>query len=71
VSVRPTQEAATIRIQLPQAEIVLMAHRGRAHNDIAADLGIHRVGVTRRLNACCESGLQGRLRSSIGPNRVR
>jgi hypothetical protein len=56
---------------LLQAKIVLMAHRGRAHKDIPADLGIHRVGITRRLNACCDSGLQGRLRSSIGPNRVQ
>jgi transposase len=54
-----------IRIQLPQVEIALMAHCGRAHKDIAADLGIHRAGVTRWLNAYCESGLQGRLRSSI------
>jgi transposase len=42
-------------------QIVLMAHRGRAHQDIAADLGIHRIGVTRWLNAYCESGLPGLL----------
>jgi transposase len=76
------QEAAMIRIQLPQAEadrlqalfrstgdrklrdrlqIVLMAHRGRPRQDIARDLGIHLIGVTRWLNAYCERGLQGLL----------
>jgi len=38
-------------------QIVLMAHRGRARQDIAADLGIHRIGVTRWLNAYCGGGL--------------
>jgi transposase len=38
-------------------QIVLMAHRGRARQDIAADLGIHRIGVTRWLNAYCDGGL--------------
>src|SRR5205085_9657479 len=38
-------------------QIVLMAHRGRAHQDIAADLGIHRISVTRWLNAYCDGGL--------------
>jgi transposase len=82
VTVEPTQEAAMIRIQLPQAEvdrleglfrstrdrklrdrlqIVLMAHKGRAHKNIASDLGIHRIGVTRWLNAYCARGLQGLL----------
>ena len=42
-------------------QIVLMAHRGRAHQDIAADLGIHRIGVTRWLNAYCPGGLDGLL----------
>jgi transposase len=42
-------------------QIVLMAHRGRPHQDIAADLGIHRIGVTRWLNAYCASGLPGLL----------
>ena len=37
-------------------QIVLMAHRGRPHQDIAADLGIHRIGVTRWLNAYCDGG---------------
>lgn len=42
-------------------QVVLMAHRGRPRKDIAADLGIHRIGVTRWLNAYCEGGLQGLL----------
>jgi transposase len=40
-------------------QIVLMAHRGRARQDIAADLGIHRKTVTRWLNAYCDAGLDG------------
>jgi transposase len=42
-------------------QIVLMAHRGRPQKDIANDLGIHRIGVTRWLNAYCERGLDGLL----------
>lgn len=42
-------------------QIVLMAHRGRARQDIAADLGVHRKTVTRWLNAYCADGL-GALR---------
>src|SRR5262249_18075186 len=38
-------------------QIVLMAQRGRAHQDIAADLGVHRKTVTRWLNAYCDGGL--------------
>ena len=38
-------------------QIVLMAHRGRSRQDIATDLGIHRRGVTRWLNAYCDGGL--------------
>ena len=38
-------------------QIVLMAHRGRARQDIAQDLGIHRRSVTRWLNAYCDGGL--------------
>ena len=38
-------------------QIVLMAHRGRSRKDIATDLGIHRIGVTRWLNAYAEYGL--------------
>ena len=40
-------------------QIVLMAHRGRARQDIAADLGVHRKTVTRWLNAYCDRGLDG------------
>src|SRR5215510_8245919 len=40
-------------------QIVLMAHRGRARQDIATDLGIHRKTVTRWLNAYCDRGLDG------------
>ena len=40
-------------------QIVLMAHRGRARQDVAADLSIHRKTVTRWLNAFCTDGLDG------------
>jgi transposase len=40
-------------------QIVLMAHRGRARQDIATDLGVHRKTVTRWLNAYCDGGLDG------------
>jgi transposase len=40
-------------------QIVLLAHRGRARQDIAADLGVHRKTVTRWLNAYGEGGLHG------------
>jgi transposase len=40
-------------------QIVLMAHRGRARQDIATDLGVHRKTVTRWLNAYCAAGLDG------------
>ena len=46
----------TFRVRL---QIVLMAHRGRARQDIAADLGVHRKTVTRWLNAYCDAGLDG------------
>ena len=38
-------------------QIILMAQRGRARQDIAQDLGIHRRSVTRWLNAYCDGGL--------------
>ena len=38
-------------------QIVLMAHRGRPRQDIAADLGVHRRTVTRWLSAYCDGGL--------------
>jgi transposase len=37
--------------------IILMAQRGRARQDIAADLGVHRQTVTRWLNAYGDGGL--------------
>ena len=40
-------------------QIVLMAHRGRARQDIASDLSVHRKTVTRWLNAYCDHGLDG------------
>ena len=40
-------------------QIVLMAHRGRARQHIATDLGVHRKTVTRWLNAYCADGLDG------------
>jgi transposase len=46
----------TFRVRL---QIVLMAHRGRARQDIAADLGVHRKTVTRWINAYCADGLDG------------
>jgi transposase len=45
-----------LRDRLP---ILLRAHRGRARQDIAADLGVHRKTVTRWLNAYCDGGLDG------------
>ncbi len=46
----------TLRARL---QIVLMAHRGRPRQDIAADLGVHRRTVTRWVNAYCDAGLDG------------
>lgn len=46
----------TLRVRL---QIVLMAHRGRARQDIASDLGVHRKTVTRWTNAYCADGLDG------------
>lgn len=40
-------------------QIVLMAHRGRARQDIATDLGVHRKTVTRWVNAYCTDGFDG------------
>jgi len=42
-----------------RVQIVLMAHRGRARQDIAQDLGLHRRSVSRWLNAYGERGLDG------------
>ncbi len=40
-------------------QIILLAHKGRQHQDIAADLAINRRSVQRWLNAYCERGLAG------------
>ena len=40
-------------------QIVLMAHKGRMHKDIAADLAVNRKTVQRWLNAYLEKGLPG------------
>ena len=49
-------------------QIVLMAHRGRPRQEIATDLGVNRVSVTRWLHAWCERGLNGlRPRKAKGP----
>ncbi len=42
-----------------RVQIVRMAHRGRARQDIAADLGVHRKTVTRWINAYCDTGIDG------------
>lgn len=47
-------------------QIVLMAHRGRPRKDIAQDLGIHRIGVTRWLNAFAARGL-----GALTPKKAR
>jgi transposase len=47
-------------------QIVLLAHKGRKHQDIAADLGINRRSVQRWLNAYCERGLAG-----LAPGKAR
>jgi transposase len=53
-------------------QIVLMAHRGRARQDIAADVGVHRKTVTRWLNAYCDRGLDGlQLKKAKGkPSKI-
>jgi transposase len=40
-------------------QIVVLAHRGRKHRDIAADLCVNRRSVQRWLNAYLERGLDG------------
>ncbi len=48
-------------------QIVLMAHRGRARQDIAADVGVDRRTVTRWVNAYLADGLDGlRPRKALG-----
>jgi transposase len=50
---------ATDRRLRDRVQIVLMAHRGRPHGQIAADLGISRRTVPRWLNAYHDRGLDG------------
>jgi transposase len=40
-------------------QIVLLSHKGRKHQDIAADLAINRRSVQRWLNTYCERGRDG------------
>ena len=49
-------------------QVVLLAHKGRPHKDIAADLCINRRSVQRWLNAYCERGLDG-LRPRKAPGQ--
>jgi transposase len=51
-----TTEDAKLRHRV---QIVLMAHRGRKHADIAADTGTSHRSVTRWLNAYLDRGLDG------------
>src|SRR5215470_9887037 len=46
-------------------QIILMAQRGRARQDIAADLGVHRKTVSRWLNAFCDGG-----RAALQPKKA-
>jgi len=50
---------ATDRRLRDRVQIVLMAHRGRPHGQIAADLGLSRRTVPRWLNAYLDRGLGG------------
>jgi transposase len=50
---------ATDRTLRDRLQIVLMAHRGRPHQDIAADLAITPRAVPRWLNGYLEFGLAG------------
>jgi len=50
-------------------QIVLLAHRGRLHKDIAADLAVNRKTVQRWLNAFLERGLDG-LRPRKAPGKA-
>jgi transposase len=59
---RSTQE----RKYRDRLQIVLLAHRGRPHKDIAADLCVSTRCVTRWLNAYCERGL-----AALAPKKAR
>jgi transposase len=52
-----------------RARIILLAHRGRPHQDIAADLGVTPRTVQRWLNAYTDRGLDG-LRPRKAPGAV-
>lgn len=56
VEVLRTADDAKLRHRV---QIVLMAHRGRRHPDIAADTGTSPRSVTRWLNAYLDRGLDG------------
>jgi transposase len=60
--------ATTDRKLRDRLQIVRMASRGRPHQDIAADLGVHRKTVTRWLNAYCDGGLDA-LRPRPAPGK--
>jgi transposase len=53
-------------------QIVLMAHRGRARQNIAEDLGVNRTTVTRWINAYCAEGVEGlRIKKAKGtPGKI-
>jgi transposase len=55
---RVFREAPDRRLR-DRVQIVLMAHRGRPHGQIAADLGVSRRTVPRWLNAYLDRGLDG------------
>jgi transposase len=50
---------ATDRKFRDRIQIILMAHRGRKHQDIATDLGVTARTVQRWLNTYCDEGLDG------------
>jgi transposase len=56
---RQTFRATADRRLRDRAQIVLLAQRGRPHQDIAADLGVSPRSVQRWLNAYLERGLDG------------
>ena len=47
-------------------QIILLAHKGRKHQDIASDLCVNRRSVQRWLNAYCERGL-----GALAPRKAR
>lgn len=47
-------------------QVVLLAHKGRKHQDIAADLCVNRRSVQRWLNSYCEGGL-----ASLMPRKAK